>query len=298
MKKSFIFIILLVTAFVSCTNKSIDHEEAYVEDSLYLNPIEDSLYVKPMCEFVFGPDTCVNGYVYGRYLPVDQLDSTSIVASAKYVRYHNDSIALIFDRQYIFDLCLHSNCVYSEKEDAQYGKVKEFYFPEVDLGFAYDEWGEEIIYSCLYFDNSYWYSDYLLDGLCVTSDVVTALSNVEAYLADSVKLSVNIYEYDEETGLELDHVEHIYIKVWELIRSFYNNPISYGLVKDDKIVYINGDLTFVTPVGSDSNHLLYAFFAGYTIDNVADLEKLECIFMDDIKKIHIKEDVFVTESPE
>ena len=69
-------------------------------------------------------------------------------------------------------------------------------------------------------------------------------------------------------------------------------------MKDDKIVYINGDLTFVTPIGSDSNHLLCAFFAGYTIDNVVDLEKLECIFMDDIKKIHIKEDVFVTESPE
>lgn len=249
-------------------------------------------------EFVFnGRDTCVYDFTYGKYIPSVQIDSTSNLATAKYVRYHDyDTTAIIFSKNYIVNLCLSSRCVMQEKQDTifGYGKVKEIYFPEAYLGFAYDEFEEMIVYSFINFADDLWFTDISTDGLSVTSDVETALWNYLPFASDSVLATVKIYNLDEKNGVQLDHTKNIELAVWDLMRSFFQYPM-YGIKKDNFIVYSNEHITFVRPYGPEGwNNLSSVFFYGYTIEDETSLELLKTLFMNELKKIPVTDDVFVS----
>ena len=245
-------------------------------------------------EFVFnGSDTCVNDYTYAKYIPIEDVKSTSKYATAKYVRYHDeDSTAIIFTREYIRNLCLHSSCFCRERYDSIYGSIWEYYFPEVDLGFYRETCEGLFVYSWINFDSQTWFSDNC-DGITVTSDIETVLFNEYEYLDDLVNASVNIYKYDEKEGIQLDYVKNVNISVWDIIRCFYNDPLC-GIKKNDIIAYSNENLTFIRPIGSDGwNNLSRVLFNGYTIEDEKSLELIKNIFMDELKKISVCDDVFV-----
>lgn len=253
------------------------------------NPYIDRLFVFQEV------DSVENGFTYVKYIPTNQLKPESKVVTSKYVRYHNDdSTGIAFERDYIRRLCLGSRCVYREIQDTiyGYGLVREIYFPEAYLGFAYDEWEEMPVYSYIYFADDFWYSDITEDGITVTSDVETALWELLPYALDSVQANVDIYKYDEKSGISLDHTNVVYLMVWDIIKKFHNYPMYDGLKKDGFIVYTNeSGLTFVKKNGCDT--LKSVFFAGYTISNPESLKLLELCFMDKLKNIPIRDDGFI-----
>ena len=290
---------ILVTFIASC-NRS--ENSWFDRDVISQIDDEDSSYVSR--EFVFrGADTVESGFVYVNYIPTDQLKPESKVVTAKYVRYHNnDSIGIAFERDYIRRLCLSSRCVYREKQDSVYGIVKEYYFPEAYMGFAYDEWEEMPVYSFIHFADDLWYSDIKKDGITVTSDLESALWNLLNYASDSVQALAKVYSYDEKSGLSVDHVNMTYFNVWDLTRNFYSYPIYDGLKKhDDKrdfIVYMNENgLTFVKSTGSEDDHLMAVYFAGYSIEDPEGLQLLESCFMADLDQLPVRDDDFVPNEP-
>ena len=302
MKKSvfFFFAMILVTFIASC-NRS-ENVGTLSRDAIPQTVDEDSSYVDR--EFVFqGADSIEDGFVYVKYIPVNQLKPESKVVTAEYVRYHNsDSIGIVFARDYIRKLCLSSRCVYREKQDSLYGTVREYYFPEVYMGFAYDEWEEMPVYSFIHFADDLWYSDIDKDGISVTSDLESALWDLLNYASDSVQASAKVYRHDEKSGIALDHVNVSYFNVWDIIRNFYSYPMYDGLRKHenqrDFIVYMNeSGLTFVKSIESDNDHLMAVYFAGYSIEDPKGLEVLESCFMADLDQLPIRDDDFVPNEP-
>ena len=313
MKKILLLLAILAVFVSGCDFKPSEITEfensEYVDESLYVDEsFIDSLGPKVDHEFIFADgDTIVGDYAYIKYIPFDSVKPDDNVVTAQYVRYHNGDIGLAFKRDYIYDLCMHSRCIYREVFDTingcqisihgldtikTYSTVKEYFFPEAWLGFAYDIYGEMPVYSYIYFDTKFWYSSIADDDITVTSDVENVLWNLYYYITDSVKASVNIYRYDEQLGVELDHVKTLSIQVWDIIRCFHNNEMD-GLQKDDIIVYTSDNLIFVRPIGSDMDHLKTVYFSGYTIDNPSSLEKLESYFMPELDKIPVRDDDFI-----
>lgn len=270
--------------FIACNNTNKTEENNDVDSK---SPYE-------IMEFVFNnSDTCVDDYIYAKYIPIEKVESKSKFITAKYVRYHdNDSTAIVFTREYIRNLCLSSSCFSRERYDSIYGSIWEYYFPEADLGFYRETCEGLFVYSWINFDSQIWFSD-ISDGITVTSDIESVLFNEYEYLDDLVNASVNIYKHDEKTGVQLDHVKYVNIPVWDIIRCFYKNPL-YGIKKNDIIAYSNEELTFIRPIGSDGwNNLSRVLFNGYTIEDEKSIELIKSIFMDELKKISVSDDVFV-----
>lgn len=231
------------------------------------------------CKFVFSGDTCVNDYVFAKYIPVEKVKQNLTVVTGKYVRYHDDnSNAVIFSREYILDLCLSSDCVSTERNDSIFGNIVEYYFPETHIGFYRELNSGFYVYSWIVLNGKLWYSNWCVDGLSVTSDIETVLCNLDEYLCDSLP------------SLDTGENDSVYIKVWDLIRSFYKYQM-YGIKKDDFIIYQNEEDLFFIRRG---NNLSKVVFNNNIIEDDKSLEYLKNIFMDDLKKVFVMEDIHIS----
>lgn len=278
--KKFFLLIMVVLSICACGPKTENSDESS----------NTSNY------FIFNDgDTCVYEFAYGRYIPVDKNDSVVRYVSSEYVRYHNDdSVSLIFTKDYIRKLCLNSRCITEIKEDTifGFGKVREMYFPEAYIGFAYDEWEEMIVYSFINFGDDIWYTDILADGITVTSDAESAIWDLLPYVTDSINASIEIYVYDEISEPKLDSVKNTYINFWDVIRNFYQYPISTGIKTDNFIVYMNGaGLKLIK--STESDHLCFAYFSEYTINDSLALCEIEDCFMDKLNELPMRDGNFI-----
>ena len=84
------------------------------------------------------------------------------------------------------------------------------------------------------------------------------------------------------------------------MRSFELFPIEEGIKRDNTIIYKNEPgLTFVRSIGDDGwNHLQSVYFGSYVFNSPEALEKLEQAFMSKLKKISVRDDIFIPYEPE